>query len=483
MTEFITEDEREEELTTLESIYPELVRDHRYPFAAHIDLDVTPTKQLPVVFNPERTIRLLSHLPPLHIDIILQNGYPAVRPPHVKLSSVWLSADVVFNYEKEVISQWEEYGGMQILFSYISLLQEAAEDAFGLSRASAKEPISLPLELKDALLEFNTKKGRENFNQETFDCGVCLEPKKGSACYRMKRCGHVFCIACLQDFYNNCIKEGDVNNVKCMSPECGKAGDGASDRRRKQRLISPKELLQIPLALQTVRRYAELRRKKKIEADKSIAFCPRKWCQAPMKSAKYPKLGDVSQMGDDDSDYGSQEDLSQAPSTEMAEDAVQPKKPKGASGTDRLAICEACNLAFCKVCLTSWHGDLVWCVNREPSEITEEEQASLNFILQNTTPCPTCSVPCQKAHGCNHMTCFQCKTHFCYLCSAWLEPDDPYKHFNSPKNKACHQRLMDLTMGDMGDGVVRFGRRRGAEQVAAFWEREALRIQMGELGE
>ena len=40
-------------------------------------------------------------------------------------------------------------------------------------------------------------------------------------------------------------------------------------------------------------------------------------------------------------------------------------------------------------------------------------------------------------------------------------------------------RLMDGAMGDNGD--IRFGGRRGAEQEAEFWEREALRIQMQEM--
>lgn len=76
------------------------------------------------------------------------------------------------------------------------------------------------------------------------------------------------------------------------------------------------------------------------------------------------------------------------------------------------------------------------------------------------------------------MTCAQCKTHFCYLCGAWLDPGRPYQHFNDPKNKQCFQRLMDGAEGDMANGHVQFGGRRGAQQLADFWEEEAMRIQM-----
>jgi len=69
----------------------------------------------------------------------------------------------------------------------------------------------------------------------------------------------------------------------------------------------------------------------------------------------------------------------------------------------------------------------------------------------HTTPCPTCAAPAQKTHGCNHMICFKCNTHFCYLCSAWLSPDNPYKHYNAD-NTGCYMRLWELEGGD-GDDI------------------------------
>lgn len=461
-------DERGEELETLQSIYPELTIDQRHPFAAAIDLEVAPTKPLAVSFDDERAVYHVSYLPPLHIEVILEDGYPAEQAPSVQLSTSWLNPMLLKKLEKEAATQWGEYDGMQMLFSYISFLQEAAEGAFGLSNHSAQDPLLLPQDLKRQVLDYDEKMGREKFEKETFECGVCLEPRKGSACYRLKRCAHVFCKSCLQEGYNSCIKEGDVNNVKCMDPDCAKPSG-----QKKEPLLSPKELLQIPLDVEAVTRYANLRRKKKMEADKSIVWCPREWCQGAMRTDKYPKITNISQMDDSEP-----EDDTPAEST-----TENDNKPKGAMNIDRLVICEDCTLAFCRICLSSWHGNFQWCQSREPSELTKEDQQSLDFISQNTTPCPTCSIPAQKSYGCNHMTCFQCKTHFCYLCGAWLIPGNPYKHFNDPKSKGCYMRLMDLDTGDEANGVVQAGGGRGAEQQAAFWEREALRIQMEEIGE
>jgi E3 ubiquitin-protein ligase RNF14 len=42
---------------------------------------------------------------------------------------------------------------------------------------------------------------------------------------------------------------------------------------------------------------------------------------------------------------------------------------------------------------------------------------------------------------------------------------------------------MDGAEGDMENGDREWGGRRGAEQLAEFWEEEAMRIQMAEFGE
>lgn len=466
MDEVDADDERAEELSTLQSIYPELDHDASDPYTASLSVPIIPTKPLATTFDQETTVHNLDCLPSLDLTIILPPEYPANAPPIVQVSTspLWLPQEIMNNLTSEARSIWEEYGGGTILFSYITSLQDQAEAAFGLD-----QPVQLPLSLKEVLLRYSNRMKKDLFDKETFDCEVCLEPKKGSVCYRLERCGHVFCVACLQDYYNSSITEGNVNMVKCMSTECS-----SKDKRKKERLISPKELLRIPISRDQVERYAKIKRKKKIESDTSIVFCPRTWCQGAMKTTKYPRPGDVGEIDDSDSEL---EDEDPVPQKDAPVAAGPEKRAVGVQGMDRLAICEDCNLAFCVLCLASWHGDFVRCEPREAKELTEEDQASLNYILQNTSPCPTCSVPCIKAHGCNHMTCGQCKSHFCYLCGAWLDPAHPYYHFNNPKNKHCFQRLFEGVEGDMANGEMHFAGRRGAEQLADFWEQEAMRIQ------
>ncbi|KAF2097865.1 RWD-domain-containing protein [Rhizodiscina lignyota] len=466
MADLNGDDEREEELSSITAIYPELVVDPSNPFSASIDIPVAPSTPLAVLFPPAidtltqipLDTHRLEHLPPLQLHIILPNGYPSECPPHLEIKTTpsWLPAETLERLIKEGHNLWEEYGRGQVVFAYIDFLQNEAEASFELITPQNEE-LEIPQEMKIELLDFDIKMKRKKFEAETFDCGVCLEPKKGSVCYRLMKCGHVFCVPCLQDFYNNCISEGDVASVRCIDPDCGKEN---GRRRKKSGTLNPSELLQIPLDKEVVKRYVELKRKKKLESDKSTIYCPRKWCQGPARSKKYPKVTDPFSMEAFESDS---EDES-APVPPNTNDT----KPNPAN-IERLAICEDCNFAFCRVCLASWHGDYVRCWPRSEAEISADEKASFDYIRLHTSPCPTCSSPCQKTHGCNHMNCFQCHTHFCYLCSSWLDPSNPYQHFNK-KEIGCYMRLWELEEGDEGVGNGRFNGARGWEAAIAAAE-------------
>lgn len=486
------EDERAVELSSIAAIFPELVIDPSDPFCATIDLPVTPTKPLAVLFPPladgaplaglptpptsdeagdvasathgldanapatddaVQDVHYVSHLPPLTLQIQLPQGYPNEKPPVfiLRTKPSWLPESILQTLREAGNTLWEEMGRDQVVYTYIDYLQQAAEGGFNLISNNGGS-LRVPRDMKIALLDFSIKATRATFERGTFDCGVCLEPKKGSVCHRLLLCRHVFCVACLQDFYNNCIIEGDITNVKCLAPNCGKDSDSPlavqepqrrKRRRKEDRTLDPSELLQIPLEQETVQRYVKLKRKKMLESDRTTVYCPRQWCQGAARSKKYPKTGDFSQMADLDL-----EDDIEAPQTydkNASEDTLPPP-------SERLAVCEDCAFAFCKVCKAGWHGEFAKCFPRRKYELTAEEKASEDYMKLHTTPCPTCDARAQKTMGCNHMICFKCNTHFCYLCSAWLDAENPYIHFNTEKSP-CYMRLWELEGGDGGEGV------------------------------
>ncbi|KAK5137084.1 hypothetical protein LTR08_001093 [Meristemomyces frigidus] len=485
------DDERLEELGSLGAIYPELTSDLAQ-FTASLDLAIAPAKPLLVRFIPqatgasssgtyaqatasgsahvERDVEL-SHLPPLSLQLILPANYPADAPPQVHLTTMydWLPKQKLSELEADAGKLWDEYGHCQIMFTYIDHLQQAAERGFDLDQ-TAGGCLVLPATAESKLASFDADTTLLNFKAGTYDCGICLEPKKGSSCYRMKRCGHVFCLGCLQDYYNNAITEGDVTNIKCLDPTCGKEPANPASRKRKRKADStlhPQELLAMGIVESMVRRYVEMKRKKKLEADKGTVYCPRTWCQGPAKSRKYPPIpADLSSYGANEPSSDEDSETDAAPN----QTAIPPKRSANLTDdpADRLAVCEKCSLAFCRVCYRGWHGEFARCFPRDPNELSAEEKASYDYIRMNTSPCPTCSSPTQKTMGCNHMKCFQCNSHFCYLCGAWLDAGNPYQHFNK-EGTGCFQRLWELEEGDEGqvpeDGMG-FAGGRGWEQMA-----------------
>ncbi|KAK4157648.1 RWD domain-containing protein [Chaetomidium leptoderma] len=485
---------RDVELSSLSAIYPEIQQlrpDDPYTIA--LDVPVNPSKTVTVFFPAAADDALppganggpngagipgsgqqgavdsheLAHLPSVHLEITLGPQYPAEQPPSITISTnpPWLPVETVKQLEGDASRLWEEMGRDIVGFTYIDHVQQAADNVFGL--VDDKGSLEVDPRHKIAILDYDITARRAAFEKETFDCGVCLEPKKGTVCHRMLDCGHVFCVACLQDFYNNAIKEGDISTVRCLAPNCAreraKATSPAGGKRKKPRtLINPSELLQIPLDQEVVKRYVTLKYKTELESDKNTIYCPRQWCNGAARSKKHRKpqgleLAEAldesaSENDDDDDDDDGLED----------EGKSKPYKP----ADDLLAICEECSFAFCSRCHQSWHGEFFRCLpRRDKLDFTPEELASLEYMRVHTTPCPTCGVPAQKTHGCNHMICYRCQSHFCYLCSAWLDPGNPYQHFNeAPDGRVtgCYMRLWELEMGDGDDVGLGFAGGHGA---------------------
>ncbi|KAH0562174.1 hypothetical protein GP486_003127 [Trichoglossum hirsutum] len=495
MAEETVDDEREVELSSICAIFPEMIIGPEDPFAASIAIPISPAKPVAVVFplvdgapptglptppnsnrvdrsdddairvdareeavgELARDIHHLSHLPPLSLEIKLPEGYPASEPPVLDLSTSppWLPKETLLILQNDGKRLWEELGRDQVIFAYIDHLQQAAEGAFGLfDLGPGDTPFEVARDLKIALLDFDQKGKRDEFERETFECGVCLDPKKGAVCHKLILCSHVFCIQCLQDFYNSCISEGDISSVKCLAPGCGKEeklATGQADtpkkrkRKREDRTLGPSELLQIPLDQDMVKRYVDLKRKAELESDKSTVYCPRKWCQGAARSTKHQKESGIGSSRDESDDESEVDETSSGgPSSGLP------------PPSERLAICSDCAYAFCVVCFRGWHGELTICRPRDPNKLSAEEKASEEYMKLHTTPCPTCASPCQKTQGCNHMVCFKCSTHFCYLCSAWLDEANPYQHFNQEKS-GCYQRLWELEGGDDGEIGLAYG--------------------------
>ncbi|KZZ92279.1 RING finger protein [Ascosphaera apis ARSEF 7405] len=455
------DDDRSIEVSSIQAIYPEITLEEASPtsFKLHLEIPVSPLEPQKVVFRrssldindggdtmPEN-YAMISHFPSLRLSIELPKGYPSSRPPtfHILDSQpAWLPV----RRKEELVADgrriWEECGRDMVLFAYIDYLQQESYQLFSLS--SEDSPLAFPLDMQAFLLDYDSKEQRRKFEQETFNCEVCLEPKKGSVCHRLSRCSHVFCKACLQDFYTACITEGDIASVKCLSAGCAKElaklQDNDPVKRQRDANLSPSELLQIPLGKDLVERYVSLKRKNKLETDKRTVYCPREWCQGAARSKHHPKVNDLISDCTYLFEKHDDEDTQFVPFDPKGPDDQLPPM------SERVAVCEDCDYAFCIVCRKGWHGEAALCSPQREAELSAAEKANQEYIEKYTSPCPTCSSRAQKSMGCNHMICFKCGTHFCYLCSSWLDQQNPYKHFNDVRS-SCHMRLWELEAGDI----------------------------------
>ncbi|KXZ53617.1 hypothetical protein GPECTOR_6g534 [Gonium pectorale] len=83
-------------------------------------------------------------------------------------------------------------------------------------------------------------------------------------------------------------------------------------------------------------------------------------------------------------------------------------------------------------CLTPDCGQVPWHSGQTCAEYKAGRQGDKEFEAwkrTNTKSCPKCGVAIEKNHGCNHMTCANCRTHFCWKCGkAFGDSTNTYQH-------------------------------------------------------
>eukprot|EP00954_Amorphochlora_amoebiformis_P019635 1333891-Amorphochlora_amoeboformis.AAC.1 len=69
------------------------------------------------------------------------------------------------------------------------------------------------------------------------------------------------------------------------------------------------------------------------------------------------------------------------------------------------------------------------------AEQRREERKNRSWRSAHTRPCPKCGVATEKNEGCNHMTCFVCKTGWCWLCGEIIGNQVLPDHYKSGECK------------------------------------------------
>lgn len=70
------------------------------------------------------------------------------------------------------------------------------------------------------LLDFDRAQREKCFNSKIHLCNICFSEKLGSDCMYFMDCRHVYCKACLKDYFEIQIRDGQVHCLNCPEPKC-----------------------------------------------------------------------------------------------------------------------------------------------------------------------------------------------------------------------------------------------------------------------
>lgn len=94
-----------------------------------------------------------------------------------------------------------------------------------LSPSSQLDPRAVSLldpcaDLLPQLLDFDEAQRQKAFDGKVFCCGICFVEKLGSGCLCFKECQHVYCKACMTEYFQIQIRDGNVQNLCCPEHKC-----------------------------------------------------------------------------------------------------------------------------------------------------------------------------------------------------------------------------------------------------------------------
>uniref|UniRef100_A0A4X2KPA2 E3 ubiquitin-protein ligase RNF14 n=2 Tax=Diprotodontia TaxID=38609 RepID=A0A4X2KPA2_VOMUR len=448
---------QEDELLALASIYDEdefKKAESVQGGETRICLDLPQNFKIFVSGNPTECLQnggfeyTICFLPPLVLNFELPPDYPSTSPPAFTLSGKWLSPTQLTALCKHLDNLWEEHRGCVVLFAWMQFLKE--ETLAYLNIASPYElkmgpqgnvqsrtslaPPNTELDFGGAtgttvdqeefvderavqdveslsslireILDFDQAQQKKCFNSKMYLCNICFCEKLGSECMYFLECRHVYCKACLKDYFEIQIRDGQVHCLNCPEPKCSSVATPGQ----------VKELVEEELFA----RYDRLLLQSTLDLMADVVYCPRPCCQTPVM---------------------------QEPGCTMG-------------------ICSSCNYAFCTLCKMTYHGVSPCKVTAEKlidlrNEYLEADETNKRFLEQrygkrviqkaleemeskewlekNSKSCPSCGTHIEKLDGCNKMTCTGCMQYFCWICMGCLSRANPYRHFNDPSSP-CFNR-------------------------------------------
>ena len=373
-------DDKKDELTDI--LFSELLKDEHDDNKAHsfpniqINIDInninntnnTNTNNTNTNNTPNQTEQDKLTLVEMGFDRILVNKiYSTVYPTNIEEALDYLQKDENDKFTHSYIPN-----NLSVCSICGKLRQAHAGESLFIQRERELERERQRLQER---LRNSTTNNKYTFNKSNkFDygkkeCGVCSDEITAADKAKVKLpCNHYFCFDCWSEYLKEKINNANVYKISCMEHKCGYI----LEEKFVKSIIGSDNTL--------VEKYDKfLTRKKLMDSNKKIKFCPIPDCDgyAEKKKSKYVK----------------------------------------------------CNFGheFCFECGQQPHG------KKKCAKVIDEgfEEWKSHTLVKR---CPYCKFWTEKNEGCNHMTCSQCKYQWCWIC----EKECVAGHYNFGPCRGMH---------------------------------------------
>lgn len=186
-------------------------------------------------------------------------------------------------------------------------------------------------DLLPQLLDFDEAQRQKVFDSKVFCCAICFVEKLGSNCLCFKECQHVYCKACMTEYFQIQIRDGNVQCLNCPEPKCTSLATPLQVRKLLSRCVCMYYIQQFPYPAVVMNHFPP-----------------------------FVFISQVKQLVDEEL-FARYDRLLLQSSLDLMADVVY--CPRQSCGTavmvepdTTMGICSACQYAFCTLCKLGYHG-------------------------------------------------------------------------------------------------------------------------------